>query len=147
MSSDWRELSHQSFQFFDAQSRIIPIALKSNFGLHARLVSALVAGELLGLEQKRTTTRRWLSTTTRLPTNSSPLGCRAGAGTISRNKTDIIPSMSWEKRGDRLWQRYVDCCLVVCSVPLVVVGGEGRSELTSAEMRYDHEILKPVQSS
>ena len=135
MSSDWRELSHQSFQFFDAQSRIIPIALKSNFGLHARLVSALVAGELLGLEQKRTTTRRWLSTTTRLPTNSSLPGCQAGVGTISRNKTDTIPSMPWEKRGDRLRRRYVDCCLVVCSVPGGGGGGWWREELTSAEMR------------
>ena len=52
--------------FFDTQSRFRSISLKSNFGLHARLVSALVAGELLGLEQKRTTTTlRWLSTTTR----------------------------------------------------------------------------------
>ena len=58
MSSDGRQLSHQSCQFFDTQSRFRSIALKSDFGLHARLVSALVAGELLGLEQKRTTTTR-----------------------------------------------------------------------------------------
>ena len=142
MSSDGRQqFPHQSCHFIDTQS-----VLKSNFGIHGSLGISSCSRRAIGPGTKTTDKQRHVDL--RRPRACKPTavyrGTEPALAPSLENKTDTIPSIPWEKRGDRLWQRYVDCCLVGCSIPLVVVC-RCREELTVAEMRYGPDILKPIQ--